>query len=268
MRHHIGLYLAISFVAAWVIWIGCWWFARHGMSGAALLPVVIAGSFAPFVAAGIAAARDGGVVGTVRFYRRGLAWRMGWRVFLVSVFGLPVLAIIVAALFERTGGLPAFQIGWADLPSVYLWLFVLGGPLAEEFGWSYLSDALDERFGLHLATLLLGAFWALWHLPLFFLDVPGLSQQFIAFPTFLAVAVSTRFLFSWAYHRGDCSILSNLLMHNGFNLGFTIVMLVTPVVGATQPRLWALVALSAVSAGLLWWLMPPDRAESRALAPA
>ena len=250
----------ISFAAAWIIWVACWWLAAHGTSAAAVLPIVIAGSFGPFVAAGICVARDAGLAGAARFYARGLAWRMGWTVFLVSVLILPLLAIATAALFERTGGLPAFQIGWADLPGVYLWLFVLGGPLAEEFGWSYLSDALDERFGLHLATLALGFFWALWHLPLFFLDVPGLSQQFISFPTFLAVAVATRFLFAWAYHRGDGSILSNLLMHNGFNLGFTIVLLVAPVAGSAQPRLWGLVALSAASAALLWWLAPPGRA--------
>lgn len=254
--HHLALYLIVSFAIAWGTWIGCWYFGERGMAAHELIPFVLAGSFGPFIAAGVCAALEGGLLGAVRFYGRILEWRMGWSVFLTSVLALPILAIITAALFERSGGLPIFHITWTGLPLTYLWLLVLGGPVAEEFGWSYLSDALDGRLELRLATWVLGVVWALWHLPLFFLDVPGLSQRFIPFTIFLAMAIAARFLFSWAYHRGRYSVLSNLLIHNGLNLSLSIVTIVTPTIGAGQPRLLCLTALTALFAALLWWRAP------------
>lgn len=256
--HHIALYLIISFVIAWGVWIGCWHLSERGIRGADLIPIVIVGSFGPFIAAGVCAAAEGGLVGTLRFYGRVLDWRMGWPVFLTSVLAVPVMAIATAAFFERSGILPTFHIGWTDLPMGYLWLLVLGGPVAEEFGWSYLSDALDGQLQLRLATLVLGVVWALWHLPLLFLDVPGLSQRYIPFTTFLAMAIALRFLFSWAYYRGGRSLLSNLLIHNSVNLSFTIVTIVTPALANSQPRLWCLSFVSALYAASLWRRAPPD----------
>ncbi|MGA3248343.1 MAG: CPBP family intramembrane glutamic endopeptidase [Paraburkholderia sp.] len=254
--HHITLYLIISFGIAWAVWISCWNLRERGMVAAGLIPVVIAGSFGPFVAAGVCTALVGGLSGAVRFYGRVLDWRMGWSVFLTSVLALPVLAIVTAAWFERSGGLPTFHVTWAELPMIYLWLLVLGGPVAEEFGWSYLSDALDGRLELRVATLVLGVIWALWHLPLFFLDVPGLSQRFIPFAAFLALSITTRFVFSWAYHRGRRSVLSNLLIHNSSNLSLNLVTIVMPVAAASQPRLWCFCTLTALYAVLLWWRAP------------
>ena len=255
-------YVAISFLFSWAIWLACWLLARHGVSTDTLTPIVIAGSFGPFIASGICAAKKGGLRGMGSFYRRGLDWRMGWPVFLVSAISTPVLAILTVFLFDLPAiRAPAFQIGWADLPLIYLWLFVLGGPLAEEFGWSYLSDALDTRYPITLSTLFLGTIWGFWHLPLFFLSIPGLEQKFIPFPVFLLMSVSARFLFSWSYHRGGRSIPSNLLIHNGLNLSLSLVTIVVPLTGTLQPRLICLSALVGLCAAILWRLWPP-REES------
>jgi hypothetical protein len=65
---------------------------------------------------------------------------MGWTVFLVAVFLPPLLCILAARIFAWQTHQPfAFQMSLADIPMAYLWLLVLGGPLGEEFGWSYLS---------------------------------------------------------------------------------------------------------------------------------
>ena len=155
---------------------------------------MIAGSFAPFLASGLAVWRDSGAKAALRFYLRGFDLRMGWLVFAVSVLLLPLLGVATAATFAALAG-RAFnlQMGWSELPVAYFWLLILGGPLAEEFGWSYLSDRLDEQFPAISSTLLLGVIWAVWHLPLFFLAVPCLDQTFIPFPVFLAFAVGCRF---------------------------------------------------------------------------
>lgn len=259
----VTLYLVIAFAAAWTVWIICAVMTRNGTPGGALVPVVIAGSFAPFVASGLAAWRDNGARAALGFYRRGLQWRMGWLPFLVSVFGVPILAVAVVAVTAVIAGRPlTFQMGWKEMPYAYLWLLILGGPLAEEFGWSYLSDRLDERLTPWLSNAVLGVFWALWHLPLFYLTVPGLDQTFIPFPVFLVTVVCFRFLMAWCYHRGGRNILSNLLAHNGMNLGLSLVPLVLPVHGTLQWRLMVFGAAAGLLAAALYRLAPTGEVRS------
>lgn len=248
------LFVGIGFAFAWVCWGLCWLLKSRASSATLIESIVIAGSFGPFFAAGVCALLEGGVSGTLAFYRRAFDWRMGWPVFLLSLLLVPSLAWIAAALFER--GLPSIHPSVARIPRMYLWLLVLGGPLGEEFGWSYLSDALDRRMSVIVETVLVGLVWALWHLPLFFLDIPGLSQKFVPFTAFLAMSLAMRALFAWTYHRGGRSIPSNILMHNGLNFGLSLVTVVVPVIGSSQPRLWCLSALTAFVAGLLWWRWP------------
>ncbi len=256
----IGLYLCISFGLAWALWLVCW------LIGAGLVPLpltatVILGSFGPFIAAGLCTAWTGGGRAMLRFYGRVLAWRMGWGVLAASLLLMPAIAVLAAAIYAwQHGRSLTFQIGWGDLPLAYLWLLILGGPVAEEFGWSYLSDRLDEKLPVRLATLLLGVIWAFWHLPLFFLVVPGLTQHYMPFGLFLMMSVGARYIFSWAYHRGGRNVLSNLLCHNGLNLGLTIVVIVPPVSGDDHLRLLYLALLSCAAALLLWITLPPGSA--------
>ena len=54
--------------------------------------------------------------------------------------------------------------------------YLIAGPLAEEFGWrGYLQPRIRTRFGILATAALVGTAWAVWHVPLFFLD--GTGQQ-------------------------------------------------------------------------------------------
>jgi len=250
-------YIAVSFGFAWLCWGACWFiFSRH--LNLPLTLFAILGSFGPFIGAAICSWAGGGATATLRFFARGFKLNMGWRVFLIAFLLLPAISTLTAALYAwKTGQHFAFQISWAELPIAYVWLFILGGPVAEEFGWSYLSDRLDKQFDYRLATLCLGIIWGFWHLPLFFLTVPGLMQRYIPFAGFLLMSISTRFLFSWAYHKSNRNILSNLIFHNALNLSLSIVIIVPQSPDPYHPRLWLLIGLSALSAFALWGLAPP-----------
>ena len=253
----IRLYLAVSFGFAWACWCVCWLIADKLIS-APLTPLLIVGSFGPFIAAGLCALLTGGWRAVPRFYGRALQVRMGFGVLLAALLLIPALGILAAWIYARQTGEPlVFQLTWAELPAAYLWLFILGGPLAEEFGWSALSDQLDRRLPVPAATLLLGVIWAFWHLPLFFLSVPGLTQRYIPFGLFLLMSIAARFLFSWAYHRAGGNVLSNLLFHNSHNLALTIVTIVPPILGADHLRLWYLTLAMLAAAVALWTLWPP-----------
>lgn len=253
----LQLFLAVAFAMAWLLWLVGWLITRHALS-LPLVPVLVIGSFAPFVGALVTTLAEGGRRHALRFFARAFNPRMGWAAFVVSLTLMPVLAIIVELVHARlTHRAPTFDMTLSELPMHYLFLFVVGGTLAEEYGWSFLSDKLDGVLPLKTSTFLLGFIWAVWHLPLFFIVTPGAAQGYTPFYIFLISTIAMRFLFAWAYHRGGNNILSNMLFHTGSNLAFSIVALAPSADDMSTGRLWMFAALIIPSAVVLWSVSPP-----------
>ena len=251
------LYLIVAFVMAWVLWLVGWLITQHKVS-LPLFPVLVVGSFGPFVGALVATLIEGGPRHAWHFFARVFDLGMGWAVFLVAFFLLPILAVIVELLHARfTHATPHFTMTLSQAPLNYLFLFLIGGTLAEEYGWSLLSDKLDVIMPLKAATLVLGVIWALWHVPLFFIVTPGAIQGYTPFYIFLTATVAMRFLFAWAYHRGGNSVLSNMLFHTASNMAYSIVALAPSPHDMSTGRLWMFAALNMISATVLWIVAPP-----------
>lgn len=264
----ITLYLAIAFGFAWAFWLVAWLITMKFIS-LPLLPMLFIGSFGPLVGAAATTFHDGGLRRMVDFFARALDPRMGWSVFLVAFFLMPILAIIVELLHARFAGqAPQFTMTLAGFPLSYLFQFVLGGTLAEEYGWALLSDRLDAVAVLPLraSTAILGSIWALWHLPLFFIVTRGAIQGYTPFHIFFVVTVAMRFLFAWAYHHGGRSILSNMLFHTAANIAYSVAAIAPAPADLSTGRLWMFTLLTVASAIVLWHVAPP-RAESDAADP-
>ncbi|MBE1159469.1 CPBP family glutamic-type intramembrane protease [Dyella acidiphila] len=263
----ITLYLAVAFGFAWAFWLLAW-LASKKLISLPLVPMLFIGSFGPLIGAAVTTHREGGFQRMAGFFRRALDPRMGWSVFLVSFFLMPILAIVVELTHAQlTGKAPHFTMTLADFPLSYLFLFVLGGTLAEEYGWTLLSDELDVVLPLKSATAVLGAIWALWHLPLFFIVTKGAIQGYTPFYIFFIVTVAMRFLFAWAYHRGDRSILSNMLFHTASNIAYSLVAIAPAPGDLSTGRLWMFTLLTVISAVVTWAVAPP-RTASQTLAAA
>lgn len=253
----VGLYLAVAFVMAWAFWTAGWLITKHTLA-LPLFPVLVAGSFGPFLGALVTTWAEGGPRRALQFFARAFDPRMGWAAFLVSFFLLPILALIVEVVHAGLAHVPPHvTMTLAELPMSYLFLFVLGGTLAEEYGWSLLSDKLDVVLPLRTATFVLGVIWAVWHLPLFFIIAPGAIQGYTPFHVFLVATVAMRFLFAWAYHRGGYNILSNMLLHTAANMAYSIVALAPSPADMSTGRLWMFAALNIVAAIVLWVVAPP-----------
>jgi hypothetical protein len=259
--HSMGLYLAVTFGMAWVLWLMGWMITQHKLS-LPLFPILVVGSFGPFVGALVVTMKEGGPRNAMRFFARIFDLLMGWAVFLVSFFLLPILAVIVELTHAQfTHVAPHFTMTLSEAPLSYLFLFVIGGTLAEEYGWSLLSDQLDGILPLKASTFVLGVVWALWHVPLFFIITPGAIQGYTPFYIFLTATVAMRFLFAWAYHRGGNSVLSNMLFHTASNMAYSLVALAPSPDDMSTGRLWMFAVLNIVCAAVLWCVAPP-RARS------
>ena len=99
----------------------------------------------------------------------------------------------------------------------FVFIFVLGGPLQEEFGRrGYLLDPLQERLSALGGGVIIGLIWAVWHLPLFYIP----SETIYFRNPFLGFAVSITLLsvlMTWVYNNTNRSLLPVLLFHASFN---------------------------------------------------
>jgi membrane protease YdiL (CAAX protease family) len=130
--------------------------------------------------------------------------------------------------------------------AIFLFFF---GPLPEEIGWrGYALDGLQEKMSPLKSSLLLGAAWALWHLPLFF--VRGSYQQTLLAQPLLAVLfpfniLSQTFLMTWIFNRTRRSTLSAVLLHYAVNL-IGEVLAIPPRAEFLLAVFWAVSALCLV----------------------
>jgi membrane protease YdiL (CAAX protease family) len=147
----------------------------------------------------------------------------GWWLFIISFqLIINVLSILLSTLWG--GDLGQFEVPGrtASAPLIFAFMTLLYGPLPEELGWrGYGLDALRSRMNLLQASLLLGFFWGLWHLPLHFM--PGSFQQgLLAYPPALIAYVLAFFpgsiIMGWVYYKTGRSTLSAIMIHYFANL--------------------------------------------------
>ncbi|WP_255194978.1 type II CAAX endopeptidase family protein [Halorarius litoreus] len=213
----IAVFLALTFGFSWAVWLPAALEAQGVVGSAPTLPNV--GAFGPTVAAFVLAAYAGGVGGAVRLAKRAVTLDYPKRWLLVAV-GLPLVVVGSGlAVAVATDTRPSFP--WAGnpglLPLAYVFVFLLGGPVQEEFGWrGYLLDALQDRGGATVAGVVVGLVWALWHVPLFFIP----SETIYYESSFVGFAVSITLLsvlMTWVYNNTGGSLLPMLLMHATWN---------------------------------------------------
>jgi len=133
---------------------------------------------------------------------------------------------------------------WRIFPfAIFILLY---GPLPEELGWrGYALDGLQARYNALLSSLILGAIWALWHLPLFFMkgqwqhDV--LKFGTLDFWTFIFSPIFLSILFTWIYNNTNRSTLSAILFHFMCNFSGNLIPL------TEQGRLYSLILIIILS---------------------
>ena len=183
-----------------------WWSVLVPQANGGIIP------YGPVLAALILITLTEGRAGLSVWWKRITNWRVNWTWYLVAP------AIMVA--FHIGGGLINLMMG-ATLHPVELsklWpgvimLVFLGGQW-EEPGWTaYALPKLQGRFADRpwLASSILGALRAVWHLPLMFSGaIPWYDVVFLSF--------AFQFMISWLYHRTKGSALIVILFHFTSNI--------------------------------------------------
>ncbi len=182
--------------------------------------------------------------------------RIGARWYIVILLFVPSLMVLAALFGAAAGDMRPFQIEpattafltapFAIMP--FLLRTFLHGPLPEELGWrGYAIDQLQASRSALVSSLILGAIWALWHLPLFF--IRGMVHSGRAttwYLLFVLQAVATTVIFTWIYNNTRRSILAAVLFHFMTNLTYELAK-PTASTNAVAALLWVIAAVVVVT---------------------
>ena len=205
-RRLLVSFLSLTFGVTWLCWGGLAVLGRAaGLSlahpaGAALH---LLGGFGPAVGAlpWFAPVRTPGTFRAFLFRRRKGAL---WYLLLFSALEIGVVAL---SSREWNPMMPPYLV-----PAVFLQAVVLYGG-EEELGWrGVMQPALERAVPFPAAALITGLVWAVWHIPLWFVD--GATQQNIPFVLFAALAVLQSFWYAAVRSRTGgvfpCCVLHGL----------------------------------------------------------
>lgn len=219
--HFPWSFLFLTFGLTWTIWIAGWVaFGRPAdiRDSSGFFIVLLIGSFGPNLAALFLIARAGRLSDVVSWLRNFVRFGCGWRAYAAALLPFPMAVLLLTLLFGYTpepselNGLAPMMAYITIFPvSIFngiVVVFLGGGPLGEEGGWrGYLLPRLLETRGELSSSLIIGVFWALWHLPLMamFPDWRDGVDFWAYLPlyTLLAMALSCLMTRVWVIGRGS-----------------------------------------------------------------
>jgi len=206
-------FFALTFVLTLPFW------AASALIGWRLLPGLPLAAIAvvcPAASALALSARRGGVAAARLLLAR--AWdagRIQTKIWWLPILMLSPLVSVATFLILRLGGAGVPDPRIAILPALALAVLFVVSALCEEIGWTGFALArLQERLGWLGAALLIGAVWALWHIPA--LLQAQRSATWIAWWALGTVAM--RVIMVWVFNRSGGSVFGVSVLHAGSNL--------------------------------------------------
>ena len=246
-RHPLIAFFVLAFALSWWPWI----LYAFGLS-----PAPIA-SFGPFLAALVVLAITQGKSGIGDLLRRMVRWRVGIRWYAVALLlpvGIALAATALNVLLGAQAPSAADLGGWTGLFSTFAFVLLIpaAGGTWEEPGWrGFALPRLQAGRSALVASLILGAVWALWHLP--FVVATGQMGGWD-----IVIILAWTLVLTWVYNGTGGSVLIVMLFHAMFNTVSGSFISPLAFSGADSVRQsWLLAAVwCAVAVAVVMWAGP------------
>ena len=235
-------FLALTFAIS-LVGFACIYFipAARSPESAAGLPFWLIMVWGPSLAAILLSLRDGELMDLLgRAVKVSTVPASAWALVLA-----PLVLLLVMRPFAPEGttnlsaGLLVAMIGFN----------LILGPLGEELGWrGYFQDRVNPDIGWLAASLMVGAIWFVWHLPLWTIDSPHAQ---IALRLYAGHVMCYAVIIGAAYTLSDGSILPAILIHLTVNLAANLATFA----GFRDPNSWfssSLLPYSVVAVIAVW----------------
>ncbi len=225
LKSPVFSFFMLTFALSWLLWSPLYFLAEASVLWA--LP----GAWGPTLAALILTWRSSGKAGVRTLLRKVLKGRVSIAYYVFAIVGMVALLFLSVGIHKLLGGAspdwgtvlegmglaPGKELVAVVLYPVFFFVNTLvGGPIAEELGWrGFAQERLQQQMPPWVAGLIIGFFWAVWHLPLL-LSLPQATGH-MPFVAYLPVMMAMSVVFAWLYVRTGGSVLLAILLHGGLN---------------------------------------------------
>lgn len=210
------LFFIIAFLVAWLLFITANLISPYAQLSTLSRVLVFIGAISPGLVAIMLTALTKGsegmrlLINKISFTSTKAIWYLFGLTFIALVKGF---AALIFFLFYDTwtafGTTPVYEMLFAI--AVSMWL-----QAGEEIGWrGYALPLMSKKFGLAIASILLGIIWATWHLPLFYLSAADTYNQ--SFPLYLLQVTGLSVIMAWLYWKVNGNLLPLMVFHAAIN---------------------------------------------------
>jgi uncharacterized protein len=213
----VYLYVALAFLLSWAWWVPMAFSGVHVGPGQAW-PTHLPGLLGPAVAAIVTTVIFDGSAGVRHLLRRVVRWRLRWYPW--AILGLTVLTTGISLVANPTATPTDYVTysGAGEFGVVTIVYVLLVNGFGEEVGWrGFLAESFLTRYSLGVTSLVVGAMWALWHAPLFWIVDTFIHLGVGGTIGWLFGLLSGSVFLAWLYRGSGRSILIVALWHTAFN---------------------------------------------------
>jgi hypothetical protein len=199
-QHQVNVFFVLVIVLSWFPW-----YVGIAPETAVFMPSLLGLAMAFAI---------GGKQGGLNLLRSVGRWRVQPRYWLIACFGPLLMFGIGLGIYLIMGGqAPSFTVFRQELHLLPIFLLVVflpfNGPLGEELGWrGYALPKLQQSSGPLIASLVIGAVWGIWHLPVFFNPASVQASLGLGFLIpFVVGTIANSVIMTWLYNRTKASAL-------------------------------------------------------------
>ncbi len=217
-RYRPVLFFALAYLFTWIFWIPAI-FAPDNL-GAALMFI---GLLAPAVVSTvfILVSKSDLLKKDLKIKLIGL-YKVKWLNVLLAILqfaGIVVCSILLSLLFGQSMDQFSFteDFSFTGVGVAGALLTVTAASIIEEVGWKgYCEDSIGAYMNWFWESMIFGALWSLWHLPLIFIQgtyQAGLMVNPLYVVNFFISGIPLGFIITWVYLASDRSILACMIYH-------------------------------------------------------
>jgi uncharacterized protein len=243
------LFFLLAYLVAWLFFITASLVSNNAQFSTLSHLLVFIGAISPGLVAILVTAKTQGADG-VKLLINKISFKntsVMWYIFAITFIALiKLLAALVFFLLYNS---------WPQFGTTS-WYVMLGAiavstwaQAGEEIGWrGYALPLMSKRFGLAWSGILLGIIWAVWHLPLFYLEAADTFHQ--SFPLYLLQVTGLSVIMAWLLWKVNGNLLPLMVFHAAINNTKDIVPSASK--ASASPLTLNASAIGWISVALLW----------------
>ena len=213
----------ICFAVTWIFWIFASVISKSADDNGMSALLMLLGLTAPAVTAVITVLTSGNKALKADLRRKLIGfYRIQPLSILAAVLGFMVI-VVLSILLSLLAGQSLEQFAFTEdfsfsVGGTSALLTILLAAVIEEVGWrGYGEDSVASYFSWFTESVIFGFVWALWHLPLFWIEGTyhyGLKELGILYVlNFLIGVIPLGFLTTWVYVKNNRSMLACIIFH-------------------------------------------------------